>query len=311
MPEHNPLDEMDNLFLLVAGAQVDWLSARNAAQQCYTKALAILEEATPGSLRVAMCLLSLAHVEHRRGNPALAERLASKALEIGRQLAPGSLVEANSLFVLGIVAEETGQVERAVDLLRGAIDALEAQTGKLGGTQEVRAEFCRDKGIDVNRRITGGGAIFFDASQIGWEVVCRRSFFDTGVAGTALFRRLCEPVVAALGQLGIEAEYRPRNDIEVKGRKISGTGGTEEGEAFLFQGTLLVDFDADNLPSPDSSHLIQLPRRNGAEAAGHDDDHTLAVFLVNGGLCMFGWVQKPGNLIRKPGRSDHQGQEWR
>ena len=41
--------------------------------------------------------------------------------------------------------------------------------------------------------------------------------------------------------------FRPRNDIEVRGRKISGTGGTESGDAFLFQGTMLVDFDVDTM----------------------------------------------------------------
>jgi len=41
----------------------------------------------------------------------------------------------------------------------------------------------------------------------------------------------------------MEASFRPRNDIEVRGRKIAGTGGATEGAAFLFQGTLLVDLD--------------------------------------------------------------------
>ncbi len=36
--------------------------------------------------------------------------------------------------------------------------------------EEIRLEYCREHGIDVNRRITGGGAIFFDENQLGWEV---------------------------------------------------------------------------------------------------------------------------------------------
>ena len=47
----------------------------------------------------------------------------------------------------------------------------------------------------------------------------------------------------ALRSLGIDASFRPVNDIEVHGRKISGTGGTEIRDAFLFQGTLLVDLN--------------------------------------------------------------------
>ncbi|MEW6439408.1 MAG: lipoate--protein ligase family protein [bacterium] len=112
---------------------------------------------------------------------------------------------------------------------------------------EVRTDFCRANGIQVNRRITGGGAILLDESQIGWELVCDKRFFDFSLPGPKLFQRLCEPVVTALERLGVRACFRPRNDIEVDGRKISGTGGTDSETAFLFHGSLLVDFDVETM----------------------------------------------------------------
>ncbi len=111
--------------------------------------------------------------------------------------------------------------------------------------QEVRTEYCRARGIDINRRITGGGTIFFDRTQIGWEIICAKDFFNIGIANPKIFKKLCQPVIRALKAMGVNACFRPRNDIEVRGRKISGTGGTEDRGAFLFQGTLLVDFDVD------------------------------------------------------------------
>jgi lipoate-protein ligase A len=112
--------------------------------------------------------------------------------------------------------------------------------------EELRLEYCRDEGVEMNRRLTGGGAIYFDETQLGWEIV--GSPGDVGGLPSAdLFGRLCAPVVAALRALGLNASFRPRNDIEVGGRKISGTGGTAEGSAFLFQGTLLTDFDVDTM----------------------------------------------------------------
>ena len=114
-------------------------------------------------------------------------------------------------------------------------------------SEEIRVEYCRENGIDVNRRITGGGAIFFDESQLGWEVICDKAFFGVKIPHPGLFRTLCEPVVAALARLGVKSEFRPRNDIEVNGRKISGTGGTESDDAFLFQGTMLTDFDVNTM----------------------------------------------------------------
>jgi lipoate-protein ligase A len=113
--------------------------------------------------------------------------------------------------------------------------------------EEVRLFYCREKGIDINRRITGGGAIFFDENQLGWEVICDKKFFNIEIPNQWLFRTLCEPVIKALGRFGLHAAFRPRNDIEIDGRKISGTGGTESDGAFLFQGTMLVDFDVEGM----------------------------------------------------------------
>jgi lipoate---protein ligase len=113
--------------------------------------------------------------------------------------------------------------------------------------EEIRVSYCREAGIDINRRITGGGAILFDENQLGWEVICDKSVFDVNIPDSRLFKTLCRPTIEALDGLGIAADFRPRNDIEIKGRKISGTGGTESERAFLFQGTLLVDFDVDTM----------------------------------------------------------------
>jgi len=113
--------------------------------------------------------------------------------------------------------------------------------------EEIREEYCRQHGIHINRRVTGGGSILFDESQLGWEIICDKAFFNVKFPTSRVFRTLCEPVVTALEILGLEAIFRPRNDIEINGRKISGTGGTESDDAFLFQGTMLVNFDVDTM----------------------------------------------------------------
>ncbi len=109
--------------------------------------------------------------------------------------------------------------------------------------QEVREAYCREKGIEVNRRITGGGAVYCDSGQLGWEVIASRDDLPAGRTMADLTRFICGGAVDALRLLGVAAAFRPRNDIEVEGRKICGTGGAYERGAFLFQGTLLVDFD--------------------------------------------------------------------
>ncbi len=112
--------------------------------------------------------------------------------------------------------------------------------------QEVREEYTSREGIEVGRRITGGGAIYFDESQYGWEVIASREDFGNA-SYEEITATICRAASKALQKLGINAQFRPRNDIEVDGKKISGTGGVFEGNAFLYQGTVLVDFNVERM----------------------------------------------------------------
>lgn len=112
---------------------------------------------------------------------------------------------------------------------------------------EVRLDYVKANNIDVNRRITGGGAIYFDENTIGWEIFASKSSIKDCNKIEDLFEIMCRAPIKALRKIGINATFRPKNDIEVNGRKISGTGGTERGNAFLFQGTLLTDFDIESM----------------------------------------------------------------
>lgn len=109
-------------------------------------------------------------------------------------------------------------------------------------SREVRIDHCRREGIELVRRITGGGAIFFDEGQLGWELVFKRAHLPFGDLGQAA-KAICEAAASGLSILGIDAKYRPRNDIEVDGRKICGTGGFFEGDVLFYQGTLLITVD--------------------------------------------------------------------
>jgi len=112
-------------------------------------------------------------------------------------------------------------------------------------SDEVNEDFCMENGIEINRRISGGGCIYMDAGTLGWEIIAKKG--EQGIPGNLqdMYGKLCGGVVLALSSYGIEASYRPLNDVEVRGRKISGTGGAEQGDSFIFHGTILVDFNAE------------------------------------------------------------------
>ena len=112
--------------------------------------------------------------------------------------------------------------------------------------QELDLDYCHTHRVAIQRRITGGGAIYFDETQLGWELYLHKS--DLGCADMqAISQRICTAAAGGMRALGVAAQYRPRNDIEVEGRKISGTGGAFDGDALLFQGTLLIQFDVEKM----------------------------------------------------------------
>ncbi len=113
--------------------------------------------------------------------------------------------------------------------------------------EEVRLDYCREKGIEINRRLTGGGALYWGRAELGWEIFISKKDPRIPSRIEDLYRMMGEASAGGLRRLGIKAHFRPRNDVEVGGRKISGTGGTELSGAVLFQGTILVDFDVDEM----------------------------------------------------------------
>ncbi len=108
--------------------------------------------------------------------------------------------------------------------------------------QEVHVDFCRAHGIDIQRRLSGGGAVYLDERQLVWELYLHRDRLP-GADMQRVAATLCGAVAEALQALGVAARFRPRNDVEVDGRKLCGTGGVFEGDTILYQGTLLLDFD--------------------------------------------------------------------
>jgi lipoate---protein ligase len=111
---------------------------------------------------------------------------------------------------------------------------------------EIRLDYCKTHGIDINRRLTGGGSIFFQESALGWELFGVQGTHPFNGAYELILRRICSAAALGISSLGINAEFRPRNDIEVNGRKISGTGGVNVSGGFMFQGTILVENEVEN-----------------------------------------------------------------
>ena len=119
-------------------------------------------------------------------------------------------------------------------------------TALLGARQSAAQEFdldyCRAQGITLQRRIACGTAIYTEESQLAWELYLSARDIDTR-GGQTISGRLCHAAATAISALGVDARYRPANEIEVDGRRLAATGIARDGDALLFHGMLLVDSD--------------------------------------------------------------------
>ncbi len=163
-----------------------------------------------------------------------------------------------------IEAHKAGDIPDTIRFLRFPPTALIGRHQAL--SREVRLDHCREHHIGVVRRITGGGAIYFDEGQLGWELVFARA--SLGISSLAdLTRAICEAAASGISRLGIDAQFRPRNDIEVDGRKLCGTGGFFDGDTLFYQGTLLIDMDPADMVAALKVPVEKLVKRDLDSAA--------------------------------------------
>ncbi len=111
--------------------------------------------------------------------------------------------------------------------------------------KEVDEDFCRQAGLPVYRRHVGGGAVYLDRNQLFTHFIYPRN--KAPEFAVNLYPLFIEPVVRTYRELGVDAQYRPINDIQVKGRKIGGTGAASIGEATLLVGSFMFDFDTETM----------------------------------------------------------------
>lgn len=146
---------------------------------------------------------------------------------------------------------------RSQSLYHGLADAMEAETPDTvvfcspadpyfcvgyhqNAAEVLDLDLCRRQGWPVLRRKIGGGAVYLDQAQLFYQVIVHRSRAPFAVA--QIYGRYLAAPVLALRRLGLEARLLPPNEIEVRGRRIAGTGGGQIGEAVVVVGNILFQF---------------------------------------------------------------------
>ncbi|HSM40110.1 MAG TPA: biotin/lipoate A/B protein ligase family protein [Afifellaceae bacterium] len=163
-----------------------------------------------------------------------------------------------------IETRKAGQIPDTVRFLQFPPSVLVGRHQAI--SHELNLDACRAEGVGIGRRITGGGALYLDEGQFGWELVFHRNTLGIATLGD-LAREICEAAAAGLSKLGVDVRYRPRNDLEVDGRKIGGTGGFFDGDTIFYQGTTLVEMDGARMASLLNIPAAKLQKRGQTSGA--------------------------------------------
>jgi lipoate-protein ligase A len=117
---------------------------------------------------------------------------------------------------------------------------------------EVQLDNCRKEGVNVVRRITGGGTVYHDREgEITYSVVAKTQDLGTADIGL-LYARLYGGLTEALRTLGVESDFcagtpKACPNLTVRGKKISGSAQTHRGGVVLQHGTLLLEVNLEKM----------------------------------------------------------------
>ena len=106
---------------------------------------------------------------------------------------------------------------------------------------EVNLDYLKEKGIDLVRRVTGGGAVYHDLENLNYTIVGRSEDLERDYPEYAAL------MMKALQALGVPATLSGRNDILVDGKKVSGFAKRVCKNRLMVHGTLMYNVDVDVL----------------------------------------------------------------
>ncbi len=113
---------------------------------------------------------------------------------------------------------------------------------------EVDLENAKKYGLQVVRRVSGGGAMFMEAGSVITYSIYAPLDLVQGMSFADSYAFLDEWVITALQSLGIDASYVPLNDITSPTGKIGGAAQKRLGSgAVLHHVTMSYDMDGDRM----------------------------------------------------------------
>lgn len=148
-----------------------------------------------------------------------------------------------------VLANEVGEGRRGPTLRIWEWDEPAVVIGSFQSVKnEVDPENAKKYGIQVVRRISGGGAMFMEAGSVVTYSIYAPADLVQGMSFADSYAFLDEWAIIALKSLGIDAVYQPLNDITSPSGKIGGAAQKRLGSgAVLHHVTMSYDMDGQKM----------------------------------------------------------------
>lgn len=193
-----------------------------------------------------------------------------------------------------------------------------------GLQNEVNLSACHEAGVDVIRRMTGGGAVYHDTrGEVTYSILGPVSLFPNDILDS--YSVICSHIIDALEQIGIHSDFQPINDIVVNQQKISGNAQTRRSGVLLQHGTILLNVDVRKMFSllnvsekKTSDKLVKSVTKRVTDIHAHNKEITidhLATILQNSfsrgrDIILAEYTQQEFSRARQLAEEKYRTSEW-
>jgi lipoate---protein ligase len=163
-------------------------------------------------------------------------------------------------------AKIAGQVPNTLRFYRWQPSAVSIGKNQVP-EKEVYLDACKQLGVDVVRRISGGGTVYHDyEGEVTYSIIAKATDLGTSEI-TTVYAKVYEAIKDTLRIMGITADFSGGDakncpNMTVGGKKISGSSQTISRGVVLQHGTLLKSVDL-----PRMFQLLQLKGASCTQAA--------------------------------------------
>ncbi|TCU68136.1 lipoate-protein ligase A [Tissierella praeacuta] len=130
---------------------------------------------------------------------------------------------------------------------------------------EINLDYVKNNGIEVVRRLSGGGTVYNDFGNMNFTFITNRISLEPQIKNG--FEKFALPVINALQSLGVNAIFTGRNDITIDDKKFSGNAQYFQKDKLLHHGTLLFDCDMSKLSLALKSKAVKF-KDKGVKSVG-------------------------------------------